>query len=271
MARVTHVKAAQQRYKTVPVIDPETGVQKVTPVFRRNGERKKSKSGREVVRRITVDDKTQPLPNRKCDKCGKEIEVGQPYKWIAPKSGPYGGSKRFRCGKCPSWQIWDYSFSLGARIALAQHNFETRFSVDDATGVDEVRDALSSLAEEVREIATEKEEGADNIESGFGHETSQSQELRDVADQLNSWADEIEQADIPDAPEPEEHDPQPVEIFEEDEDGNQSNCEECGVECTYNDGSWSHDDDVPVTEQQLDEWHTEVEDAVSSVVDNCPV
>lgn len=33
MARIAHVKAARQRYATVPVIDPETGEQKQTPVM----------------------------------------------------------------------------------------------------------------------------------------------------------------------------------------------------------------------------------------------
>lgn len=33
MARITHVKAAQQRYAMVPVIDPDTGEQKKTPVM----------------------------------------------------------------------------------------------------------------------------------------------------------------------------------------------------------------------------------------------
>ena len=35
MARVTHVKKAQQRYATVPVIDPETGEPKRTPVMKK--------------------------------------------------------------------------------------------------------------------------------------------------------------------------------------------------------------------------------------------
>lgn len=75
MARVTYVKKAQQRYEMVPVIDPETGQQKVTPVMGRNGEQKTSKRG-PVFMRVTEADKSKPLPNLKCEKCGIEIKPG---------------------------------------------------------------------------------------------------------------------------------------------------------------------------------------------------
>lgn len=50
MPRVTHVKRAQQRYATKPVIDPATGEQKVTPVMNtRTGEQKRTgRRGRRV-------------------------------------------------------------------------------------------------------------------------------------------------------------------------------------------------------------------------------
>lgn len=279
MARVTYVKKAQQRFKTVPVIDPATGEQKKVPVINgRTGEQKVSKRG-PVFRRLTVDDPNQPLPNHKCDKCGKEICVGDPYKWIAPKSGPYGGSKRYRCGECPVWQVWEYSSSLSARISQIQASFEESFHVDDITTADEVTDALSSLAEEIRELASEKEEGADNIESGFGHSTSQSDEIREVADSLNGWADEIDQLDVPAEPEPEEGDCDdcsgtgkgdakegavPIDV----------NCgifaEEDLKDCEVCEGAGTTTPEEP-TDDQYNEWRTEVEDAVSSVVDNCPV
>lgn len=288
MARVTHVKKAQQRYETVPVIDPETGEQKVTPVLRRDGTPKTTKHGRPVVRRITVEDKSKPLPNRKCDKCGKEIEVGSSYKWIAPKSGPYGGSKRYRCSDCPTWQVWEYSYSLSARIAQIQNDFQ--FDASGYESAEDVTSWLSEFAEAVRELATEKEEGADNIESGFGHETSQSEELREIAEQLNNWADEIEQADIPEYPEIGEVDCDEcdgsgdidcdgcdgsgeVEV-EDGEDGETDTCNNCDgngtVNCETCGGSGQVEGEEP-SDDELNDWISEVEDAVSSVADNCPI
>jgi len=194
MARITHVKAAQQRYEMVRVLDNH-GNPLTTPVICRSGEQKKTKRGREVVRRQTVLDKTKPLPNRVCEKCGQEIKVGQPYKWIAPKSGPYGGHKRYRCEKCPIWDVWDYSNSLSARTAEIAYNFSV--DLEGCESEDDVSTALSAVAEGSREIAAEKREAAANIESGFGHSTVQSDELIDIADQLDNWADEVENVSVP--------------------------------------------------------------------------
>lgn len=262
MPRTTYVKAAQQRYRTVPVLD-ENGVPKRTPVKARDGSQKVSKRG-PVFMTVTQVDKSQPLPNRKCDKCGTEIKVGDPYKWIKPKSGPYGGQLRVRCGPCPNWQVWEYSSSLSAR--LSQVSFEFWGQVDDVNSQEEVTDALSSAAEAVREIASEKEEGAENIESGFGHETEQSQELRDVAEQLNGWADEIENADVPEFPEPEEVECEECdgtgELTGTGEDAESSECEECS-------GTGQVTPEEP-TDEQLDAWRDEVRDNLS-IVDESPV
>lgn len=197
MARVTYVKKAQPRYKTVPVIDPETGQQKVTPVLRRDGSPKLTKAkagrpGRPITMRVTQEDKSQPLPLRVCDApgCGKPIEVGTPYKWVKPKSGPYGGRTRARHGDCPTWRQWDLSNSLDAQLARVSHEAQDGVDTTDPSSVAE---ALRNAAEGVRDIASQKEEGADNIESGFGHETEQSTQLRDTAESLNTWADEMDE------------------------------------------------------------------------------
>jgi len=203
MARVTYVKAAQQRYKMVPVLDAD-GNQVITAVTRKNGDARVTKRGREVTRRQTVADKSQPLPPEKCGKCGTTIEVGMPYKHISPKSGPYGGRRMVRCASCPSWQVWEYSSSLSARTAEIAHDFWNALAECDDE--DSVQTTLNDAAERVREIAEEKREGASNIEEGFGHSTYQSDELNDIADQLDSWADEIEGATIPEYPEAEEQD-----------------------------------------------------------------
>jgi hypothetical protein len=205
MARITYVKHAQQRYATVPVIDPETGQQKRTPVMR-NGRQKVTKRGMPVFMDVTVADKTRPLPNLTCGKCRKEILPGDPYKHISPRSGPYGGRKLIRCGACPNWHVWEYSSSLSARVAQIQHDAWDSFDGTTFESNDDVESWLQDVASQVRELAEEKEEGASNIEDGFGHETYQSAELREASENLNSWADEIEGVSLPDFPEAEEVD-----------------------------------------------------------------
>jgi len=205
MAKITHVKHAQQRYETVPVIDPETGQPKQTPVMR-NGKQRMTKRGKPIFMTVTINDKTKPLPNRKCGKCGVEIKVGDPYKHTSPKSGPYGGRTLYRCESCPNWQVWEYSSSMSARLAQIQHEAWETFDNTTFESQDDVTSWLEDVASQVRELAEEKEEGAQNIEDGFGHETQMSEELRETAEQLSQWADDIEGADVPDYPEVEEVD-----------------------------------------------------------------
>jgi hypothetical protein len=271
MPRVTHVQTAQQRYERVPVLDEATGQPKVVPVNRT------TKHGRAVTMAVTADDKSKPLPPHTCGYCHQPIEVGSPYKHISPKSGPYGGRTLRRHESCPTWQVWDYSNSLSAQLARIGHDFAS--AISGATEPSEVESALSEAADAAREIAEAKREAAQNIEDGFQHPTEQSEELNQLADDLDSWADEIEGVSVPDLPEPEEED-----------------CEQCegtgkvvkmypdsypepwrpgsyaeGVvrECGDCEGTGKVTPEEP-TEDQMDEWHGEVE-SETSIVGEPPV
>ena len=217
MARITYVKKAQQRYATVPVIDPETGTQKVIPVFRKDGVTpKKTKAGKEITRRVTVADKSQPLPDHRCEKCGWEIKVGESYKWIKPKSGPYGGRTRYRCSTCRNWRPSETTSStIKGIVYSAQENFDDITSgLNPEGGLDAIIEAINDVAEGYREAAEAARESASNIEDGFGHPTFQSEELEERADSLESAADSCESWDGEDFDEEEPT----LEDFSEEED-----------------------------------------------------
>lgn len=270
MARVTHVKKAQQRYATVPVLD-ENGDPKKVPVMKKvkdysTGEvtevQKTTKHGRPVFMKLTVEDRSKPKPPYTCDHCREEIKVGTPYKHISPKSGPYGGRKLTRHESCPTWMRWEYSSSMSARLEQISHYFWNAVAQVDSP--DDVQAALDDAADEIRSLAEEKRESASNIEEGFGHPTEKSEELEQVADDLEAWADDVSSADIPDLPEPEDQE-----------------CEECGgegkladdngneIDCTGCEGQGVFTPEDP-TEDQLDEWRSELQDALS-LIDEAPV
>jgi hypothetical protein len=267
MARVTHVKKAQQRYAMVPVLD-ENGEQKKTPVMRSNGTQKTTKSGKLVFRSISIEDRTQPLPPHTCGACRQPIEVGQPYKHISPKSGPYGGATLRRHESCPDWHVWDYSHSMSAQLARIDHDAQDR--IQNVESQDEAVELAGEIAEEIREIAQQKEEGADNIEEGFGHETEMSTELRDTAEQLNTWADDIENVDIPDYPEAKDIDCEECEGSGEVEDATPDAEEGATVSCSACDGAGQVEADEP-SEEQIDEWKSAVDEAINGELGNCPV
>jgi hypothetical protein len=90
LPKVTHVKAAQQRYEMVPDIDPATAQQRTAVVTGRDGKPKKDKHGQVIVRCLTIEDRSRPRPNHLCEKCGKEIIPGEPYKSVPIYGGPQG-------------------------------------------------------------------------------------------------------------------------------------------------------------------------------------
>lgn len=178
MARVTHVKAAQQRYRTVPVLD-EAGHQ----VYRTQNLARPSKKGKtSYQQKVVREDREQPLPPETCGFCHKPIEVGTPYKHVTIKK-TYGGVRHVRHAGCPSWQPWELSDALWARVAQIQNDVQEN---DPET--------MEAVIEQIRDLASEKEEAADSLESGFGHVTYQSEEILRTAEELNGWADEIESA-----------------------------------------------------------------------------
>jgi hypothetical protein len=276
MARVTYVKKAQQQFRMVPVIDPETGTQAVRIMKRK----RPTKAGATESRvKVTREDRDQPLPPRTCDSCHQPIEVGTPYKWIQPKSGPYGGRRLNRHAACPTWNVWDYSSSLSARTAQIAHDFWTAFDAG-MESQDDVTSALEDAASEIESLAEEKREGASNIEDGFGHPTQQSEELEDIATQLDDWAQEVRDADIPETPDQCEEcsgdgktqcetcsgdgdiEPEPG---TGDERTPCADCEGNGeVDCEACEGSGEPGDD------QMDAWRDEARDACS-IVDESPV
>jgi len=265
MARVTHVKKAQQRYRTVPVLDDE-GKPKRTPVMRKDGTQKTTKRGTPIFMTVTMADKSQPLDPYTCDYCHKTIEVGTSFKHISPRSGPYGGHKRTRHERCPSWQVWEYSSSLSARLAQISHDFWQE--IDGVESTDDVQGALDSAAEEIRSLAEEKREGASNIEEGFDHPTATSEELESVADELETWADDVSSADVPEPEACTECDgTHEVECPTCDGDGKveDEDCEEC-------DGSGTVDCEAGCDEDGMDivGWRESLQDSLT-IVDECPV
>jgi hypothetical protein len=276
MARITHVKSAQQRYYQVPVLN-EDGTPKQTPVLRKDGTPKTTKKGRPILMRVTVADKSRPKPNLRCDfpGCtidGGEILPGTPYKHVSPKSGPYGGRQRNRHAAHPSWQQWDLSNSISAQAARIAHDFWDQFETLTEIDASFVTDLLNTAAEEIRELAEQRRESAQNIEDGFGHAVSMSDELNQNADDLDYWADEVESVDIEDADdiEPEkvtceECEGSGIIDVEVEEDGDPET-DECG-NCN---GSGEVDDEDADADAAFDEWFDNARDACS-VIDECPL
>ena len=168
--------------------------------------------------RVTVVKKARVSKyERKCDfpGCGHVIAPGDGFKHISPRvPGSLGSVTRYRCLTHPDWHLWEYSSSLSARIAEIQYDGNNEILQSDENTIE---DLPTILGEKIRELADEKRESAQNIEDGFGHSTSLSDELNGQAYELESWADSVESVDILGGkPEEEDEDEKAVEYLLED-------------------------------------------------------
>jgi hypothetical protein len=166
----------------------------------------------------------------RCYRCGQEIEYGQPYKWFKLKQAR-GGVKRSYHPGCEI-RASDRTTSALGQVWDAQAEFDA-YSCDS---VDELHAGLEALASVVRDVEAEYREKVENMESGFGHRTSQADELEERADALEAWADELEEWEPNEADPPEQ---------EEDEDDDE------------------HADAV-------DAWLDEIRGEASGLADECP-
>jgi hypothetical protein len=162
-----------------------------------------------------------------CEKCHEPIKVGDPYKWVKPKSGPYGGHKRNRCDTCPSWQPSELTSSPFLSVLYRAEESDPGWSGDTPEEMEEsLKDRATHFSEAAQEMADIRTEAADNMEEGFGHETYQSEELREVgercqeaADELDSWEPSYEFDFDPDPEDPEDGLSQALETWAEEQAG----------------------------------------------------
>jgi hypothetical protein len=273
MPRIHVVKKAQARYEMKTVTNPD-GSPKQTPVMR-NGVQRTTKKGKPIFRTVTVEDKSKPKPNRKCDKCGKEIKVGDPYKWTEIKM-TYGGMKKVRCMDCPSWKQSELTMSKMSGVYAAQEMVEDT----DVLSVEDLESLRDDAVSQIEEVAQEYEDSATNIEEGFGHSTSMSEELNEKAESLRSWADEIQSVDFEEPPDCDvcsgvgtvECEQCEGNGSVQSEDGGELvDCEACSasgqIHCEDCDGEGKPGEST----EQYTEFITEQKDLLAEAVANCPI
>lgn len=292
MARVTHVKKAQQRYATVPVLDADGNPIKTPVMNQRTGQQKVSKRG-PVFMTKTVADKTKPLPLLRCDFPGctindGKIAIGTSYQHITPKSGPYGGTQKNRHAEHRSWYVWEYSSSTSARAAQVQHDAGEVISSYEFSSYDDFDDLKQQVADMAQELLDEKQESLDAMPEGL----ADGSQLQEQVEALEAWVEGIEDADEPDRPDTVEVERFFVvnvedgsEVFEDEVDGFETEEEAQKALKTY---LWQHskesaDDfeiegrDTEIDADSLDiehvdeDWIEEAKQAIQDALDNCEV
>lgn len=237
IARLHTVDHARQVYEKVAKTDAEGNRVTVPVTSKRTGAQKFGRGGRPMVRRVTVHDRSKPLPMPKCGKCGDEIKVGGPYRWFTV--GFRSHAKRIRCMKpaCTPKMSERESSNLSTIMAAQEDASEQLNALDAATvETDDVETIVQGVGETVKEVADEYRQ-ADESFGGGGNTPNgeRADTLESSADTLESWR------------------------FEGD-----SEPERCDK-----DGDDDHDpDDCDDCKEKREEWGQELIDAGIEAVDN---
>lgn len=193
--------------------------------------------------RVTRVKKAKPSKKqRRCGKCGHIVQPGESYVWWGRKT-QRGGYQIFRCGKdtCypkPSETVANQYQSM---IMGAQEDFDS----SDFTTKEDVAEGVRAVAETAREIGQTMTDNADSMETGFGHSTSMSDELRDRGEAWTQYAEDLDsEADS-------------IESMESDED---PVCTECNL--SEEDGN--HDESTKDDDPDADDYHAFTEDTDAS-------
>ena len=138
--------------------------------------------------RVTFVKKAQASKNaRVCRTCNQPIEVGMAYKWFATRIGRSSIRKNYHSG-C---NIPRSAFTTSDKLADL---YDAQDSIDKAYGKEDIAAALEDAADVADDVASRYEESADNIVEGFGHETMQSEEIREKAEAATAWGDVLRDA-----------------------------------------------------------------------------
>ena len=127
---------------------------------------------------------------RSCRICGSEVQLGESYKKIEKKTGPRSSQTLIFCHQHeprPSHS----SSGRSSELAEMQEDYEDGMKIagDDLT---DQAEALSAFASGIEELSGSIRESAESIESGFGHSTAQSEAMASTAEELETWAQEME-------------------------------------------------------------------------------
>ena len=138
-----------------------------------------------MARVIEVKSARAAQKPRACVMCGHEVEVGEPYRYVAKKVG-VGGIKLIFC-KDHYPRPSHLASGRAAELAEILEHFEDA----DKDSVPDAIDALSALADEVQDLADDIEESASNIESAFDY-SPQAEAMQETASELSQWSEQID-------------------------------------------------------------------------------
>lgn len=148
--------------------------------------------------------------------------------------------------------------SNGTRSSYLAIQESLEIDIEQATSLEDLDGILSSAAEEIRSVAEELNEKAQNIEEGFGHSTELSEQFAEQAGEVEQWADLLKDAVLDDYDSPLDEPVEPVANEYENKDTYESDMVQ------YNYDKIAYDQAL---EKSVDELENSKQDVISVIGD----
>jgi uncharacterized protein YfcZ (UPF0381/DUF406 family) len=206
-------------------------------------------------------DEEQQVTGRGGKLVTKPVRVlGDSYRWIKFNRRP----RVVRCMKAGcAFRSSDLTTSEKlSRVYAARDTAEQQIA-EWSGDAEDLKAILEDLANEVREVADEYGESADNMEQAFSGGSPTIDDCREKQDQLTEWADEIEGVEITEWAPVEKEEEGAGEAPEGEEEGEEEEEEE----------ETKKEDDEPRNDegQTREEWADEQRGAAEEVAGGCPL
>lgn len=135
---------------------------------------------------------------RSCMRCGHEVQVGEAYKHVSLKTGPYSSMTRVWCNAHQPRQSELTANDRKSRLYAAQETLEDALQQFRAgsMSLDDLKQEFEMQADEIEAVADEYEESADNLPENLQY-SSQADEMRDNASNIREWAESVRGVDWP--------------------------------------------------------------------------
>ena len=141
--------------------------------------------------KVTNVAKAQKDTGRTCLGCRQPIVKGEAYKFFTP----YRAGKVCRHEACGSFKQSELaSNDKLSTLYAAIEDAQDELNETVINSLDDLMSISDTLVASIKEVAEMYQESASAIEDGFGHSTSQSEEMSDNASTLEDFANDVESA-----------------------------------------------------------------------------
>ena len=138
-----------------------------------------------MARVVTIGKARASKTERRCHACRHIIQPGETYRKVSKKTGPRSGYTLYWCREHKPKAS---DLASGRTQELMQLTEGLEEDLAQAEGDPEaVKSALESAESIIETFVEEIRGGAESMEEGFGHSTTQTENMAETADNLEVW------------------------------------------------------------------------------------